>query len=106
MAKQDIPTPLEEMLNEWVSKYGLTPEERETLFARTTGFMTLRDLAKLRGVPLATLQAEGLALAKKAGHRRFTPACLALSQEAYRLAEYDREKRDAARGGDEEDCDG
>lgn len=105
MAKVDPPTPLEETLQEWVSRFSLTTEERELLFVKALEPMTLRDFAKLRGVKLELIHVEGALLAKKVGHRDLANAALALLRGAYALAVFDKEKRDANRDDtDETDC--
>ena len=105
--KEYPPTPLQEALADWRFKYELTDEEAEVLFAKASGAVTLRDLAKLRGCSLAQLSSQGLAASKKCGSRRLTPAALRLSQDALALATFDKEKRDAKReesDNDESEC--
>lgn len=103
--KEYPPTPLQEALADWRFKYALTDEEAEVLFAKASGAVTLKDLATLRGCALADLQAQGLAVAKKAGARRITGAALRLSQEALAMATFDKEKRAAKASREEADND-
>ncbi len=97
MAK-DPPTPIEEALGDWQTRYDLTPAEREVLFAVATGTFSLTGLSKLRETSLSTVKAQCSDIVRKTGDRRITHAALRLNQEALRQATFDRERRDAKGG--------
>lgn len=105
MSKADIPTPIEEVLNEWVSKYGLTPAEREVLYSTCEGVYTLAALAKLRDTTPSTVKTQCRDIILKTGDKRITHAALRVSREALRLATFDRERRDAKGASAREDDD-
>ncbi len=103
MAKQDTPTPIEDALGDWQTRYGLTPAEREVLFVVATGTYSLAAVARDRETTLATVKAQTSDICKKTGDRRITHAALRLNQEALRLATFDKERRDGKNGATHEE---